>query len=433
LRIILANKFLYPRGGDCLYTLRLMELLSRAGHEVIPFGMMHPLNIKTKYDDYFVSYIDFNEQLGKRNLTSIKNVLSRSIINLEATRAMERLIKDTQPDIVHLQNIHHQLTPSIIEPAWKNGIPVIWTLHDYILNCPNDNFYCNGHVCAKCLKGGYYNAMINRCKKGSFGASLLAAAESYYNSPSRMEKKIAKFVCPSKFMAKILVESGIAQTKVQDIPNFLPQIETKNKGEDYFLYFGRLAEEKGGSVLIEAFNNFGKGKLIIAGDGHWRKNLKEMCNRFRITNVDFLGHQSQEKIHELLAGCKAVIVPSTWWENFPYSVMEAMAFGKPVVGSAIGGIPEMIAHEANGLLFASGSSIELTERLSYIWDNPEKARLMGKAGQMKVRNEYSPEKHYERIMQVYREAISSSPTMKKFDDVEPHSNKSKKSMATIRG
>jgi glycosyltransferase involved in cell wall biosynthesis len=407
LKIILANKFLYPRGGDCLYTLRLMKLLREAGHEVFPFSMIHPSNIETGYEKYYVSHIDFNEKLKRPSPLGALKVVARSIVNIEAARGMDRLIKDTRPDIVHLQNIHHQLTPAIIEPALRHKVPVVWTLHDYILNCPNDNFYRCGKVCSECLQGGFYHAIIHRCKKGSLGASIVAAAESYTHTPNRLAGKVAKFICPSKFMADILVKGGMPEQKVISIPNFLPPLEIEANGEDYFLFFGRLTAEKGVDTLIRAFNIWGKGRLFIAGDGPQRGEYQTLCEDANIRNVTFLGHQTQTSVHRLLAGCKAAIVPSTWWENLPYSVMETMAAGKPVIASRIGGIPEMVEHGINGLLFSAGNSADLCDMLDLIWNSPEKAHTLGKAGQAKVLSEYSPEKHYKRLMQVYDEATGS--------------------------
>ncbi|OQX91556.1 MAG: hypothetical protein B6D58_07455, partial [candidate division Zixibacteria bacterium 4484_95] len=140
MKILIANKYLYPRGGDCLYTLRLMKLLTDAGHTVIPFSMHHPQNIKTDYDRYFVPYIDFREELKRFDIKSAIKVVSRSIYNAKAVELMQQVIEDHHPDIIHLNNIHHQLTPAILKWPAKYNIPVVWTLHDYILSCPDNTF-----------------------------------------------------------------------------------------------------------------------------------------------------------------------------------------------------------------------------------------------------------------------------------------------------
>ena len=188
MRIIVANKYLYPRGGDCIYTLRLMELLTSKGHEVIPFSMHHPQNIKTPYDRYFVPYIDFREELAKKGIKNALTVFKRAIVNSHAVEMLDKLIRITKPDLVHLNNIHHQLTPAIIESPASHNIPIVWTLHDYTLNCPDSTFLRNGNNCCKCAKGNYLHAVVHRCKKKSFGASLIAAIECGLHTPSKISR-----------------------------------------------------------------------------------------------------------------------------------------------------------------------------------------------------------------------------------------------------
>jgi glycosyltransferase involved in cell wall biosynthesis len=408
LKIVLANKFMYPKGGDCLYTLRLMTLLKENGHTVIPFAMNHPLNLTAGYEKYFAPYIEFNEELKKRGLLNALKVSSRAVVNFRAAKLMKQLIKDHRPDIVHLQNIHHQLTPAIATAAASCGVPVVWTLHDYILNCPNDNFFRQGKVCTKCAKGNNIHAVINKCKKNSLGASLLAAFECTFYNPRRLAKHISRFICPSQFMANMLCRSGVVSEKVSVIPNFLPDAEIRSSGNDYFLYCGRLTPEKGVVTLLEAFEKFGHGELRIAGDGPQREYLQNRVKQSGNKNIHFLGHQTPHEIERLLAGCRAVIVPSVWYENLPYAVMETMAAEKPVIASRIGGIPEMVEHGTEGLLFIPGDVAELSLALSKIWNDDETATKMGAAGKRKVKALYSAEKHYRLLSQVYSEVAGSN-------------------------
>ncbi len=406
MKILIANKYLYPRGGDCLYTLRLMDLLKSNGHEVIPFSMSHPENVRTGFEKYFVPYIDFREELKKFGVNSAVKVTSRSVVNKQAAALMERIILDHKPDIVHLNNIHHQLTPSILEPVTKRNIPIVWTLHDYILTCPNHNHLRNGSVCIKCADGHNAHALIHRCKKGSFGASLLAALESSHYNPEKLSGMVNKFICPSRFMADFLIDSGFPPGRVTNIPNFLPSIKSESRGQDYFLYFGRLSGEKGIDVLLEAMTILGKGRLIIAGSGPDGERLRYKAENLGLNNIEFVGRKTPESIIELLSGCLAVIMPSICWENLPYSVMESMAAGKPVIGSRIGGIPEMIEHGNNGLLFEPGNAAQLADCMSSLLADTELARRMGEAGREKARSLYSPEKHLEDLIRLYSNAIA---------------------------
>lgn len=405
LKILIANKYLYPRGGDCIYTLRLMKLLTEAGHAVIPFTMSHPENIETGFEKYFVPYIDFREELKKFGINSAVKVTSRSVVNKQAAALMERIILDHKPDIVHLNNIHHQLTPSILEPVTKYNIPIVWTLHDYILTCPNHDHLRADSVCIKCADGNNFHALINRCKKGSFGASLIAALESTYYNPEKLLNMVNKFICPSRFMADFLIDSGFPPGRVINIPNFLPPTKVESCGQDYFLYIGRLSGEKGIDILLEAMSIIGEGRLIIAGDGPYDEKLLQRAKNLGLNNVEFVGRKKPESILELLSECLAVILPSICLENLPFSVMESMVAGKPVIGSRIGGIPEMIEHGNNGLLFKPGSSVELADCMNRLLADPESARRMGEKGREKTLLLYSPEKHYEKVISLYSNAI----------------------------
>lgn len=405
MKIVLANKYFYPRGGDCLYTLRLMSLLRDNGHTVIPFGMNHPQNIRTEYDKYFVSYIDYNEELKKRGIFNAIKVASRAVVNFGAAKAISLLIEDNRPDLIHLQNIHHQLTPSVVLAAAQFNIPVVWTLHDFILNCPNDNFFRGNGICTRCAAGNNIHAVLNKCKKDSLGASFLAALECTVYHRARLVDYVSKFICPSHFMAEILVESGTPPAKVAVIPNFMPVSDTGEVGGEYFLFAGRLNIEKGVEILLAAFKEFDKGKLLIAGDGPNLQSLLRMAKTLKLNNVEFLGYQPPAKIRSLLAGCRASIVSSIIFENLPYAVMETMMAGKTVIASRIGGIPEMIEHDINGLLFESGNSSQLARMLNLVWADKSLAQRLGIAAREKAISAYSSDKHYSKLLQIYNEAL----------------------------
>jgi len=374
--------------------------------------MDHPENIKTGFEEYFVPHIDFREELENFGIKSAVKVISRSVVNRQAATLMERLITDQRPDIAHLNNIHHQLTPSILYPLKRHNIPVVWTLHDYILTCPDHTHLRRGSICSKCAGGNNIHAVVHRCKKGSLGASLLAAIECSYHSREKLIDMVAKFVCPSRFMADFLLEHGFPREKVINVPNFFPIERFESTGQDYFLYLGRLSAEKGLDTLLEAFSKVGRGRLIIAGDGPDRGKLENLAAPIRSGRVEFIGQQTSESVIRLLRGCLALVLPSTCLENLPYSIMEAMSAGKPVIGSRIGGIPELIDHERNGLLFEPGNSDQLADCLKRLMSDSESARRMGKAGREKTLRLYSAEKHYEAIMDLYSEILGKKSSEK---------------------
>jgi len=408
MRIAIANKYYYPRGGDCQYTLRLKQLLENNGHEVAPFSMHHPDNIFSEYERYFVEHIDFREELRKMNPAAVVRVLTRSVINRNAVKLFSRLIDDFKPDIVHLQNIHHQLTPAIIGPAVQNSIPVVWTLHDYNLLCPDHTFLHNDRICLKCSTGKYYYAVANRCKKGSLGASLLAALECAVYNPWKLSKYVDKFICPSSFMARLMIESKIPPDRIAHVPLFLPDSDYTVSNGDYFLYAGRLSTEKGIQTLLEALRRLRHIKFVVIGDGPNKNDLDSFIETNQLENVESIGYQPPETVKKYMAGCLALILPSICFENLPYSIIEAMACAKPVIASNMGGIPEMVEHGVNGLLFEPGNADSLTDCINRLASDRDLAIDMGSKGVDKFRQYYSAENHYRNIIKIYLEALDNS-------------------------
>ncbi len=408
MRIVIANKYFYPRGGDCQYTLRLIQLLESHGHEVAPFSMHHPDNLRSEYETYFVEHIDFQQELADMNLAGALHVLSRSVSNRKAVGLFRQLIEDFKPDIIHLQNIHHQLTPAIIGPAIRKSIPVVWTLHDYNILCPDHAFLRKDRLCMKCSTGGYYHAIVNRCKKGSLGASILAALECAVHNPWKLSKRINKFICPSSFMARLLAECKIPRDKIVHVPPFLPDPKLRVSDGDYFIYAGRLSAEKGLSILVEAFRRLPQTKLVVIGDGPLKNDLHSFIENHRLENVKLVGFQSPENVQKIMAGCMALVMPSICLENMPYAIIEAMACAKPVIASNLGGMPEMVEHGENGLLFEPGDVDSLVNCVNQLVSSPESARNMGLQGAEIFRRRYSVENHYRNIMKVYNMAFDNN-------------------------
>ena len=407
MKILLANNFYYNRGGDCTYLFSLKSLLERKGHKVAVFSMRHPENIESEYSNYFISYINYAEEIKNKNLYSGVKVLSRSIYSVEAKKNIERLIKDEKPDIVHLNNIRHHLTPSIIYTIKKYNLPIVWTLHDYQLICPNISFLSHGRICELCKKRKYFWPPIVKCKKNSFLASAMAAIEHTVQMISGVYNLIDAYICPSNFLKDKFAEYGFEENKLYYLNNFIDNIsinETEGQGK-YYLYIGRLSEEKGIKTLIDAAVKVNSHKLKIAGDGPLKEELIAYTKSKKADNhVEFLGHKNREEVSNLLKKCKFLVIPSEWYENCPYSVLEAFACGKPVIGARIGGIPEMVKDYNTGLTFEPGNMDELISKIKYFIDNPERIKEMGHNARMFFENELNPEKHYDKLIGIYKQA-----------------------------
>jgi glycosyltransferase involved in cell wall biosynthesis len=369
MRILQVNKFHYPRGGAEKYYLELGKALEEAGHEIAYFSMHHPKNLPSLYSKYFVSRLSFNEGGLKDKLKTP----GRVIYSLEAKRKFKRLLQDFKPDIIHIHNIYHQLSPSILNVASHFKIPIVMHLHDYKLICPNYQLFAHGKICEDCKPNKYINCFKNRCFQGSYSKSALASIEMYiHHSWCKIYKKnISTFIAPSNFMKEKVSEYGWDKDKITTIYNpFSANLNTNHveiqntKKEDYLLYFGRLSPEKGLSTLLRAASISGDN-VKLAGLGPEKNNLENLAKKLKI-KVEFLGFKSGEELKNIILKAKAVVIPSIWYENMPLSLLEALNLSCLVIASNIGGLPEIVKPPKNGFLFEAGNFLDLANKIKLL-------------------------------------------------------------------
>ncbi|HER44011.1 MAG TPA: glycosyltransferase family 1 protein, partial [Candidatus Eisenbacteria bacterium] len=324
----------------------------------------------------------------------------------EAKRKISRLVDETKPDIAHIHNLRAHLTTSILAPLERAGIPIVWTLHDYKLVCPNSNLLSGDEVCERCIPNRFHHMLVRRCKKGSIGASGIAMLEAFYERLTRVASRVDRFIAPSRFLEGKMIEGGIDRSRIVWLPNFVDAEEGAAGPEgDYYLYVGRLSREKGVDLLIRAAARVGNGRLLILGDGPERGALERLAAELGAAGIEFLGHRTTEEVGSILGAARFVVLPSRWYENLPFSIMEAFAAGRPVVAADIGGIPEMVENGVNGFLFPPGDSEALAGRIAALLDSADLREEMGRAGRRKALELYNPEYHYTRIMEIYRELV----------------------------
>jgi glycosyltransferase involved in cell wall biosynthesis len=281
------------------------------------------------------------------------------------------------------------------------------TLHDYKLICPSYLMLNRSHTCEDCQGKQFYHCLLNRCHKRSLVASAIYTAESYYNKWLRKYDSVRFLICPSRFLQSKLLSNGFSAERLVYLPNFLnlegftPSYEVG----DYVLYVGRLSNEKGIKTLFKAAEEL-EVPVKIAGDGPMKAELMSFVREHKISHVTFVGHQSGEDLKQLYKNAAFLVIPSEWYENAPMTILEAYAYGKPVIGSCIGGIPEMIEHERTGMLFRAGDAAELNECIENLWLNKGLCQQMGHAARNKVEREYSSELHYEHLMELYRSLLN---------------------------
>lgn len=403
MRILQVNKFNFNKGGADKYYLDLCRLLEAEGHQVAQFSMHHPQNEESDYSDYFVSNIDFNNLSFRDKLKTP----FRIIYSLEAKKKFKRLVNDFKPDIIHIHNIYHQLSPSILDVARHKGIPVVMHLHDYKLISPDYKLFVRGQIWEGSKQRRYFQCLKDRCFKDSFWQSLLVSLEMtiHHKLLKIYEKSIDYYLAPSSFMRNKVTEFGINKDKVKVIVNpFSPSMtisrEEDVKEEGYYLYFGRLSREKGLDLLIEAIKLTGFS-LKIAGTGELESELKSLTEEGAV-DIEFLGQKSQSELKSIILKSKAVIIPSIWYENMPLSMLEALNLGKAVIAANIGGLPEIVKPGENGLLFEAGNKEDLAKAITDL--NSYDLKLMSAKAKESVKN-LSPEHNLKEIIHIYQELI----------------------------
>jgi glycosyltransferase involved in cell wall biosynthesis len=398
MKIILSNKLNYPKGGDCVYTRELEKLLVQNGHNVAVFSMDHPSNIESKYDKYFPSEVDYqNKSISNR----VKQV-SRMLNSKEVQSKFNLLIGEFKPDLLHVNNIHSQLSPIIVKLAHDKKIPTVWTLHDYKLLCPRYDCLLNGKPCELCFDSKI-NVIKNKCMKGSMSASVLAYAEALKWNKTDLETYTNAFICPSNFLKRKMVQGGFLEEKLHHLCNFInveKTIHNDYSKKDYFCYVGRLSNEKGLPTLLEAFSktNF---KLKVIGSGPLESELKTL---YKNENIEFVGRQTWENVKSLVSKAKFMILPSEWYENNPLSVIESLCLGTPVLGANIGGIPELINETKNGFLFESGNLEDLILKINMIENLPTTYFNYKKIAN-DSRERFSSKKYYDKLIEFYKNQI----------------------------
>lgn len=404
MKILQIHAFHYIRGGAERYYFELSRLLAENGHEVAFFSTQDQRNNPSPYQKYFICQDDFSRI--KFNWSGLKSAFHR-LYHPGARQALRQLITDFKPDVAHLHNIYHYLSPSILLELKKQGIPIVMTAHDYKVISPNYTLFHHGQVDESTKRHRYYNIFLKRMCKESWLASFVTMIEGYaHQGLGVYQKYVDQFICPSKFMADKLEEYGIPAEKLTVLPNFVDaeeQIAVKKLSVDkpeYFIYAGRIAENKGVRDLFNAFAELHYDLKVVGQTENF--DISPWKN---VPNIQFLGFQEKDQLNKSIINSLAVIVPSIWYENCPYAVLEAFALGKPVIGSRIGGIPELVRDGETGITFTPGDVSELKEAVTRLATDQELCRKMGEQANELVKKEYNSKAHYRKLVEIYKQYV----------------------------
>ncbi|HEV7444845.1 MAG TPA: glycosyltransferase family 4 protein [Steroidobacteraceae bacterium] len=400
--LIAINNYYYDRGGSEAIFFAHNRMFEELGWNVVPFSMQHSGNHATPWSKYF---IDDLEMHGDYSLTQKLVRLPKVIYSFEARRRLGELLGRVRPDIAHAHNIYHHISPSILGLLKGRGIPTVLTLHDLKIACPAYNMLAPDGICERCKGGKVYNVVRNRCIGGSAAMSLVVMMEAVVHKLlGSYRRHVDCFVVPSRFYIDKFSEWGMPASLFRHVPNFVdvPRYEPRYEPGDAFLYFGRVIRQKGVATLIRAVAGARK-KLLIAGTGPELEEMRALAAGLN-ADVTFLGHLGGQQLRDVIGSCRAVVLPSEWYENAPVSLLEAYALGKPVIGARIGGIPELIRENETGVCFESGNVSSLQRALEDFDSRPgAQIQAMGRAGRRWVAEEFTVAMYRQRIMAVYRD------------------------------
>ncbi len=398
--LLSVNNYYYRRGGAEVVFLEQNKIFEKLGWTVVPFSMKHPKNEDTKWENFFPNEIEYGAHNGWRD--DLVNAF-KIIYSWEARNKLHSLLDTFEPDIAHLHNIYHHLSPAILPVLKANRVPTVMTVHDLKLLCPAYTMFNSKGLCEKCKGGHIYNVVVNQCMKQSISLSSLIFAETLTHRLTDIYKKnIDKFIVPSQFYRNKFIDWGWEPDRLVYLPNFVDVkvVQPHYSPGNYFVFFGRLAREKGVKTLIQAANE-ANIELKIIGSGPQEEELKLLAAGLD-AKVSFLGYQSGQVLHTVIKNAKAVVLPSEWYENAPMSILEAYAIGKPVIGANIGGIPELIRQGETGFTFESGNVESLCNTLTNLNTMKNTAvATMGKMAREWVENEFTNEKYSERLQSLY--------------------------------
>lgn len=429
MRILMVNKFLYPNGGSETYIFKLGKMLQSQGHEVQYFGMEHAGRIVGNRVDSYTADMDFHTS-GLSKLTyPFKIIYSR-----EARAKIRLVLEDFKPDAVHLNNINFQLTPSVIdeirdyEKTSAHPVRILYTAHDYQWVCPNHMLRIpgTGEICDACTYGDFRHCRANRCIHGSRLRSILGTIEARIYARRKTYDLVDTIICPSEFMNHMLSRNPLFKEKTVTLHNFIEkeairagEISGKGSGNaavteeskenntvckekteaGYVLYFGRYSQEKGILTLLNACRQLPEIPFVFAGKGE----LEEMVSA--ADNVDNKGFLTGQALQELIAGAQFVVFPSEWYENCPFSVVEAQALGVPVLASDLGGTPELLCLKEGsqtGELFRGGDADSLTEAIHRLWQSPDICRQYSAHTKAWMSHFDTLESYCEKLVKLYR-------------------------------
>ena len=385
----------FVAGGSDRYFFELGRLLEEHGHRVVPFCAADSRNDSTRFAEYFPKSVNTNRP-------GLADAM-RFVYSNSARSSLKRLLADEPVTLAHLHIYYGKLTGSILRPLKEVDIPIVQTLHDYKLLCPVHSFISGDEICEACQGRNFWRAIPKRCNRQSVARTVLSVTESYVSKWLGAREMIDHFIGVCDFLSQKMIQYGLPKDKITTIHNFIDakRYTPVDEPGKYLLYFGRLERTKGIYTLLDAMSAVPQVECVIAGDGRERAGVERAIQERNLSNVRFVGFISGSALHDLIRGSACTVIPSEAYENCPMSVLESLALARPVIGTDIGGIPELINDGVDGFIVRPGDIDSLGAALEKIFRDPMAAAEMGRRGREKIEQQFSASVHYERVAEVY--------------------------------
>ncbi|MDP9160580.1 MAG: glycosyltransferase [Acidobacteriota bacterium] len=413
MKILFCNKYNYPFSGTETYLFEVMGLLRGAGHQAELFSMEDVRGEPTAYDHHFLTQIDFKSTIS--NPVEKARLAATAIYSREARQRLRRMIIEFRPDVAHIRNIYHHLSPSILWELKAQSVPIVYHLNDFKLICPSFNMVSKGRACDKCQGGNFWHVVAEGCYPGPKSSAIALAGEAYAHKWAQSYQNcVTQFLAPSCFVKDKLVANGWDAAKIEVLSHFqtlsqrIPVVAARNAP---VLYFGRLSPEKGLDILLQAAEHLPHIKFQIAGAGPQRIELENRArNSAALKNVEFVGHISGPALQGLIEASRFTVFPSLAYETFGKSILESYAWSRPVIASDLGSRTEIVQNGRTGLLFAPGSAGDLIKKIAFLDQRPALAAEMGSRARKLVAEEYRPETHLTVLTALYERLLPLSCT-----------------------
>jgi glycosyltransferase involved in cell wall biosynthesis len=388
--VLVHNSYQQPGGEDVVFESE-KRLLETAGHQVIP-------------------YVRSNSELQNISFLDRVAIVPRMVWSTETRREFAALLAQHSPDIVHIHNTFIVISPSIYSACRERRVPVVQTLHNFRLLCPEAKFYRDGHVCEECLDHGLLQSVRHGCYRHSRSATAGVALKlALHNKLDTWNQSVTRFIALTGFAMEKFVAAGFPPDKFVVKPNFVDSDPGERNGSgEYAVYVGRLAEDKGLRILLNAWKQLPEQyPLQIVGDGPERVALEAQVREWRLSGITFRGHLPHKDTIAALKSARFTVSPSTWYETFGMCIAESFACGTPVLCSRLGAMKEIVADHCTGLHFNPGDSKDLACKVEWAWNHPAELAEMGRAARRKYESDYTAEKNYSLLMQIYKQTMAA--------------------------